>query len=187
MHTHTQSQKYIKLIPKNIPNFNDNKNYFLNDAKKVSSFNTKYDFYSIMHYPPFSKSGKRLIRPLKQYMYYDDFMGQRKALSEGDIKRINNMYQCRDIGGTEVERRASRNNYNNNNKNHYNNNNNNHYNNNNNFNHWPRTPMQTQSQAGSHDRWGNYNHDGLNYNNDDYNSEDESDDSADSEEDNRWY
>ncbi|KAG5669405.1 hypothetical protein PVAND_017292 [Polypedilum vanderplanki] len=97
MHTHSQRDRYITFYDKNIFNFFNNRNYFLNDAKKVSNFNTKYDFFSIMHYPP-HLAGKRIIKPKKKYLSYEQFMGQRKELSEGDIERINNMYSCSDIG-----------------------------------------------------------------------------------------
>jgi hypothetical protein len=99
MHTHSARDRYIRFYEKNIKNFLTNRNFFLNDAARTSSFNTKYDFYSIMHYPPFNSNGDRMIKPQKKYMYYDDFMGQRKTLSDGDIERVNGMYGCTGGGG----------------------------------------------------------------------------------------
>jgi hypothetical protein len=110
---HTSRHKYIKLYKKNIPNFYNDPNFKSLGDMRVGSFNTKFDFYSIMLYPAFNEDGKRVIKPLEKYMYYDQFIGQRKALSDGDIERVNNMYQCSAIGedDEELTTRANPHNY----------------------------------------------------------------------------
>lgn len=92
MHTHTDRDKFIKIYWDNISE-KMKKNFAKHRADKVSSFGTKYDFFSIMHYPPRNAKGV-MIAPKKDYKYYQQFMGQRKLLSTGDIKRLNEMYQC---------------------------------------------------------------------------------------------
>ncbi|KAG5685082.1 hypothetical protein PVAND_014283 [Polypedilum vanderplanki] len=92
MHSHSQRDQYINIIWDNIDP-SRNPDYRAADTSLTSSYNTKYDFYSVMHYAPII-NGKRVIKPKQKYMYYDKYMGQRKALSEGDIERINNMYRC---------------------------------------------------------------------------------------------
>jgi hypothetical protein len=108
MHTHTSRDQYIKLYPRNIKNFNTNQNYFLNDASRVSSFNTPYDFFSIMHYPPFNSDGQRVIKPHENHIKFYKFMGQRVALSDGDVERVNNMYQCKTAESSVFNRPRSR-------------------------------------------------------------------------------
>jgi Astacin (Peptidase family M12A) len=51
---------------------------------------------SVMHYDPFyfSNNGKPTIEPLDRSFLTNKKMGQRVGLSPGDVKRINNMYQC---------------------------------------------------------------------------------------------
>lgn len=96
MHTHTKRDRYIKLYWNNILSYRVklHHNYYLNDASKVSSFNTPYDFYSIMHYGQYLPNGLTAIKPKSKYKRYNKFMGQRRQLSRGDIQRINSMYDC---------------------------------------------------------------------------------------------
>lgn len=96
MQAHTDRDKYIKIYWENIDTSYESE-YLAVDAKETSSFDTSYDFYSIMHYPPFSSDGDRVIKPRSKYSYYEQFMGQRVRLSMGDIDRINNMYKCEKV------------------------------------------------------------------------------------------
>lgn len=92
MQSHTNRDKFIKIYWDNIEA--GNKNYKLTTAEHTSNFNTKYDFYSIMHYPPFIADGIRVIKPKTKYRRFEQFMGQRAKLSTGDIERLKNMYKC---------------------------------------------------------------------------------------------
>lgn len=51
---------------------------------------------SVLHYDPyyFTSNGKPTIEPINKAYMTNKLMGQRIGLSSGDIKRINNMYQC---------------------------------------------------------------------------------------------
>ncbi|VDO64889.1 unnamed protein product [Haemonchus placei] len=59
----------------------------------IDHLNEPYDYSSIMHYGPyaFSGSGKKTILPRKSGA---ERMGQRIAFSDGDIRKINKLYQC---------------------------------------------------------------------------------------------
>lgn len=60
---------------------------------EASGFGVAYDFGSVMHYSPvaFSKNGKPTITAKVQT---NGEMGQRRALSKGDIEKVNKMYKC---------------------------------------------------------------------------------------------
>lgn len=51
---------------------------------------------SVLHYDPyyFTNNGKPTIEPINKAYMTNKLMGQRLGLSTGDIKRVNNMYQC---------------------------------------------------------------------------------------------
>jgi Astacin (Peptidase family M12A) len=57
------------------------------------NFDTSYDYMSVMHYPrwAFSTNGRDTMVPLDRR--YLDYIGS-PELSEGDVTRINNMYEC---------------------------------------------------------------------------------------------
>lgn len=93
MHMHSNRDNYIKINWENIPE-HLHPNYKFISSSTASSFKTKYDFFSIMHYPSLTLENKLAIEPLDKYAYYEKFMGQRKSLSTGDIARVNNMYKC---------------------------------------------------------------------------------------------
>ncbi|XP_053677814.1 zinc metalloproteinase nas-13-like [Anopheles nili] len=59
---------------------------------RIMSYGVAYDFNSIMHYDSraFSVNGLPTIVPLVENVA----IGQRVAMSSGDIQRIRNMYQC---------------------------------------------------------------------------------------------
>jgi hypothetical protein len=94
MQNHAERDKYINIVWDNIKP--DNRyNFDRVDARRFNNFDTEYDLLSIMHYDPlaFSDNGRRTIVPYDEE--YRDVIGQRKALSKGDIQRINNMYDCK--------------------------------------------------------------------------------------------
>ncbi|XP_001663642.2 seminal metalloprotease 1 [Aedes aegypti] len=83
---------YVKILWKNIiPEQKHNfKKY---DYSKVTDFNLGYDYGSVMHYSArsFSKNGEPTI------ITKDDSVtiGQRQALSEKDIIKLNRLYNCK--------------------------------------------------------------------------------------------
>lgn len=94
MHNRPDRDKYVSILWKNI----DPK--FFREFAKVNpaiftNLGTPYDYQSIMHYghSGFSKNGGFTIIPKNDA--YLHTIGQRNALSEGDIRRINNKYNCK--------------------------------------------------------------------------------------------
>lgn len=90
MHNRPDRDKYVKILWKNI----DPKWYREFDKVNPSNFNhlgTPYDYQSIMHYGAnaFTKNGAVTILAKN-----NEHIGQRYGLSDGDIKRINNKYNC---------------------------------------------------------------------------------------------
>lgn len=93
MQMHPRRDEYIRVFWENIP---INRKH---TARKVrpnlhSNFNTPYDFASVMHSAKFAGDGKRFFVAKPKYKAFEALMGQASQLSEGDVKRINNMYEC---------------------------------------------------------------------------------------------
>jgi hypothetical protein len=72
---------------------------FIKEFDKVNAnifnyYGTPYDYHSIMHYgsSAASKNGARTI--LTKNSHFLNAIGQRVALSPGDVKRINVKYNC---------------------------------------------------------------------------------------------
>lgn len=91
MHNRPDRDKYVKIMWKNIAP------QWFSEFDKVnpSNFNhlgTPYDYQSIMHYgaTAFTKNGKVTILTRN-----GEHIGQRFGLSQGDIRRINNKYNCK--------------------------------------------------------------------------------------------
>lgn len=95
MHTHPNRDKYINIIWKNVENGQNNPSFTLSDRSKFSNLNTTYDFNSILHYATSSPDGKQIIKATPEYKTFEQFMGQESRLSEGDVQRIKNMYECK--------------------------------------------------------------------------------------------
>lgn len=93
MHNHFDRDHFVEIIWRNI-NEDELSNFKKVDQTKFGNFGTNYDFYSVMHYntKAFSSNGQETIVPRDSY--YRNIIGQRKYLSAGDAKRINNMYEC---------------------------------------------------------------------------------------------
>ncbi|VDK58496.1 unnamed protein product, partial [Cylicostephanus goldi] len=88
--------EYIEIIWRNVQNGADDqfeKIYFGYNLNVIDHLKEPYDYSSIMHYGPyaFSGSGKKTILPRKSGA---ERMGQRIAFSEGDIRKINKLYNC---------------------------------------------------------------------------------------------
>ncbi|XP_055599265.1 zinc metalloproteinase nas-15-like [Uranotaenia lowii] len=67
-------------------------NFIKYQASEVSSFETQYDYGSVMHYPgtAFSVDGSLTIIPKDP----NATIGQRERLSESDILKLKRMYSC---------------------------------------------------------------------------------------------
>lgn len=97
MHNRPDRDKYVKIMWKNIAP------QWFSEFDKVnpSNFNhlgTPYDYQSIMHYgaTAFTKNGKITILTKN-----GEQIGQRFGLSKGDIRRINNKYNC-NVGSSHI-------------------------------------------------------------------------------------
>ena len=93
MQNHPDRDSYVYILWNNI--YENQKFNFKKDSPWIfSNFNTPYDYYSVMHYEQyaFSKNGMPTIVPKDSR--FSIVIGQRNALSNGDAKRINNMYEC---------------------------------------------------------------------------------------------
>lgn len=94
MHNHFERDKFVKINWNNISPGHEH-NFMKVNPKYFDNFGTSYDYSSVMHYSAgeFTKGPKLLtIVPLNSK--YMSVIGQRKQLSPGDVKRINNMYNC---------------------------------------------------------------------------------------------
>ncbi|KAG5673251.1 hypothetical protein PVAND_003314 [Polypedilum vanderplanki] len=93
MHSHTDRDSYVKI---NFENIEDGKasQFDIVNINGYGNFDTPYDFDSTMHYGPyfFSKNGQMTIQPLNPDN--EKRMGQEEKLSEGDVLRMNRMYNC---------------------------------------------------------------------------------------------
>lgn len=70
-------------------------NFLKYDTNYVGLFSTSYDIDSIMHYGrnSFSRNGRDTITTINPNN--QNRIGQRIRMSQGDISRIRNMYNCR--------------------------------------------------------------------------------------------
>lgn len=93
MHSHADRDKFVEVKWRNIQP-DAISNFDKVDSEFYGNFGTPYDLYSVMHYDrdAFSKNGEDTIVPKNRR--YKRIIGQRIGLSRGDIKRINNMYNC---------------------------------------------------------------------------------------------
>ncbi|XP_045454209.1 zinc metalloproteinase nas-13-like, partial [Melitaea cinxia] len=68
-------------------------NFRKEDPKRENDFGIPYDYNSVMHYSEyaFSKNSKKTIEPKVGGVK----LGQREGLSRSDVKKINNMYNCK--------------------------------------------------------------------------------------------
>ncbi|XP_053686029.1 seminal metalloprotease 1-like [Sabethes cyaneus] len=89
--THNRDE-YVKIVWENIEPGKEH-NFQLYGPEKVDNFGEEYDYGSIMHYSEksFSVNGEKTIVTLKETVQK---IGQRDAMSNGDILKINRMYGC---------------------------------------------------------------------------------------------
>ncbi|XP_060662476.1 seminal metalloprotease 1-like [Drosophila nasuta] len=85
--------EFVKVIEENITEGREN-NFKKYTEDRVGDFDVPYDYSSILHYSSlaFSKNGEATIIALDPEGQAK--MGQRIALSDGDIIRLNTMYKC---------------------------------------------------------------------------------------------
>ncbi|XP_046802880.1 seminal metalloprotease 1-like [Lucilia cuprina] len=83
---------YLKVVWENIQ---QGKEPFFQkyNASTVTGFGVSYDYGSVMHYPSaaFSKNGEKTLIPLQGENIE---IGQRRELSDKDIRKLNLMYKC---------------------------------------------------------------------------------------------
>lgn len=92
MHNHVERDSYVRIFWENIdPNFHFA--FDIVDPTWFDNFGTAYDLRSIVHYArwSFSINGRDTIQPFNND--YIDIIGQTQ-LSEGDVERLNRMYNC---------------------------------------------------------------------------------------------
>lgn len=93
MQSSTNRDQFVRVNWNNIlPGMEHNFQKY--DQFTISSFDTNYDFDSLMHYSrsSFSQNGRDTITTLNPNMA--NRIGQRMRLSSGDIARLRNMYNC---------------------------------------------------------------------------------------------
>lgn len=95
MHQTPDRDKYVLI---NYTNVRDEavKNFYKYTKKVLSYWNTEYDYLSLMgyHIYQFSKSKDKLVTMIPKDFSYVHTMGRQTTWSEGDIKRVNGMYNC---------------------------------------------------------------------------------------------
>lgn len=96
MHTQNRPDRdeWVEIVYDNIRSGVESNFHKLN-GRYVKTFGVPYDYNSVMHYNAysFSKNGEPTILPLEDTG--DVVIGQRKQLSQLDIKSIRNMYKCK--------------------------------------------------------------------------------------------
>nr|AQM58332.1 venom astacin-like protein 1 [Pristhesancus plagipennis] len=94
-HARPDRDNYVKVIWDNIKEGHRN-NFEKASAKEYTTYGVPYNFESVMHYPAtsFSKNGDPTILPLDKSVDIK-LLGQRKKITEHDLKKINIMYNCK--------------------------------------------------------------------------------------------
>eukprot|EP00118_Oscarella_pearsei_P017771 m.178711 g.178711 ORF g.178711 m.178711 type:complete len:1251 (+) comp39187_c0_seq2:367-4119(+) len=95
-HTRPDRDRYIEVVWGNIES-KVKHNFYKQLGRIVNSLGEPYDYGSIMHYGKYTfsnSSGKKTLRTKVK----DVSIGQRIALSKGDIKQTNKLYSCAKCG-----------------------------------------------------------------------------------------
>ena len=94
MQSHADRDRYISVIRENITP-GEQYQFEKISSLEASNYGTPYDYLSIMHYGThaFSKNGHPTI--LAKNSRYNQLIGQTNKLSDGDVKRIRLMYNCK--------------------------------------------------------------------------------------------
>jgi len=93
MHSATERDEYVTIMWENIlPGTEGNFNTYGPD--RITNFGVEYDILSVMHYNAYSATRNGFATIVPHDISLIDQMGQRLALSDKDIARINRMYNC---------------------------------------------------------------------------------------------
>lgn len=92
-HSRLDRDDFITVFFNNIESYN-RKHFNNHNLGRVTTYNITYDYHSLMHYGPdyYSKNGEMTIKTKNEAD--QSKIGQRLALSEKDVKRINLHYKC---------------------------------------------------------------------------------------------
>lgn len=97
MQNHADRDKYITINHRNIVQ-STMKNFEKTKTSQYSNFGTPYDYWSVMHYNPYAFAINRDVRTITtKDPKYADVIGQRKSVSYEDVRRINRMYECKNV------------------------------------------------------------------------------------------
>ncbi|XP_070507032.1 hatching enzyme 1.2-like [Chironomus tepperi] len=96
MHNHIDRNNFVTIYSYNIDQTKINQFITLNPSL-FENFGTPYDYYSVMHYDTHTFSANGMPTILPNDHRYRNVLGQRIGLSQGDVKRINSMYQCNQV------------------------------------------------------------------------------------------
>lgn len=96
MHNHIDRDEFVTIHLENVPKDEKSQSQFDKvDPRFLSNFNTSYDYFSVTHY---ARNAGSISRDLDVLVPTDssfiDIIGQQQTISEGDIERINKMYEC---------------------------------------------------------------------------------------------
>ncbi|XP_049300066.1 zinc metalloproteinase nas-14-like [Anopheles funestus] len=91
MQSATERDQYVNILWENITPGQES-NFQSYGTDRIMNYGVAYDYSSVMHYNThaFSANGQPTILPKEPNVA----IGQRDAMSPGDIQRIRNMYQC---------------------------------------------------------------------------------------------
>ncbi|XP_055533335.1 seminal metalloprotease 1-like [Wyeomyia smithii] len=91
MQSASDRDDYVTIVWENIQPGREH-NFEKYASTEISSFDTGYDYGSVLHYPAtaFSVNEERTIIPKDP----NATIGQRKGMSEKDIAKLNHMYKC---------------------------------------------------------------------------------------------
>lgn len=94
MHNRIDRDKFIKIYPENLKYPSWVAHFDKIDTSYFEDYDTPYDLLSVMHYPKyaFAKSREHSILPCNST--YDNIIGYVPRMSQGDILRLNKMYEC---------------------------------------------------------------------------------------------
>lgn len=94
MHNRVDRDDYIRVFPEHLMYANWLRHFDKIDSSAFNDFGTPYDLASVMHYPKyaFARAGQSSILPCDPA--FDKVIGYAKEMSQGDIKRLNMMYEC---------------------------------------------------------------------------------------------
>lgn len=97
MQNHPDRDKYITIYWNNIQS-SKRHNFKKVEQWKYSNFNTPYDYYSVMHYDMDNFAiNTKYVTLYPTDSKYRNIVGKRDIISAGDARRINRMYQCKNV------------------------------------------------------------------------------------------